>query len=194
MSSLNYCSLSKTNIKLDDYLNPNEVNQNLLTLLEKIPPVLDDFKRYYVFYYRNPENTEYQQIFSNLQNNIDSFGTKLFELLNSIDVNTDKLNEKLNCLNSMILNEKKKNATLKSRFGVIENKTNASSELIYDYKNMYEEGYLRNWGLVISILIVGFLVKNTYSNINGDMNSNLKNVATSIKNVGSNLYNNVRTK
>jgi len=36
--------------------------------------------------------------------------------------------------------------------------------MIYDYKDIYEKGYLRNWGLVISIILVIILTKKMYSN------------------------------
>ena len=153
--------------------------------MQQIPVVLDNFKTYFVFYHKNPENAEYQQIFSNLQNTIERFGSNLFELLNNVEVNIKKLNDSLICLNSMIFRERQINRRLKLRLGIIEDKSNASSELIYDYKNIYEEGYLRNWALIFSIIIIGVLIKNTYSN--GEMSPSVKNMTSNIYNTTNNF-------
>jgi len=89
--------------------------------------------------------------------------------------------------------EKRKNVVFKSRLGIIENTNNASSELIYDYKQIYDEEYLKNWALIISIIIAFISVKMMYSNVNGDMTSNVKNIASNISsnisNIGRNMYN-----
>ncbi len=46
--------------------------------------------------------------------------------------------------------------------GIAETENNAASELIDNYKEMYEEGYLRNWGLGISILFAGLVISKVY--------------------------------
>jgi hypothetical protein len=61
--------------------------------------------------------------------------------------------------------------------------------MIYDFNKMYEEGYLRNWGLVISILAVFLIIKNMSSNTTGDLQSNLKNMSEQAKTVGTDIYN-----
>ena len=180
-----FCNISERDIQLNNFLQPRRVREQLQTLLQQIPVVLDNFKTYFVFYHKNPENAEYQQIFSNLQNTIERFGSNLFELLNNVEVNIKKLNDSLICLNSMIFRERQINRRLKLRLGIIEDKSNASSELIYDYKNIYEEGYLRNWALIFSIIIIGVLIKNTYSN--GEMSPSVKNMTSNIYNTTNNF-------
>jgi len=153
---------------------------------------LEEYKKYYVFLHKNPEYPDYQQNFANAQANLTKIGSQFFETANQIDVNTDLLNKKLICLNAMIVKEKRQNVFLKKRLGIVENKSNASSELIYDYTQIYDEGYLRNWALIISIIIVGIAIKNIYGNANGDLTSNVKNIASNVTNIGNNMYNNVK--
>jgi hypothetical protein len=62
----------------------------------------------------------------------------------------------------MIQNEKKINRELKVKLGIVEHKNNAASEVIYDYKQIYESGYLRNWGLFLSIVVVGLTISKTF--------------------------------
>ena len=65
-------------------------------------------------------------------------------------------------LNGLIKIEKERNKELKKKLGIEENKNSAASELIMDYKNMYESGYLRNWALLLSIFLVGYTISKIY--------------------------------
>jgi hypothetical protein len=168
---------------------PDEMKEKLQTINEKAPYILAEFKSAFVLYNKNPEYPDYQQMFANIKANITNISSQLFTALNDAQMNTDELNKKMLCLNALIVQERNKNRILKQRNGIVEEKNNASSEQIYDYTRMYEEGYLRNWGLIISIIIIGFLVKNMYSNISGEMIPDVANVANNVKNMGSNFYN-----
>jgi hypothetical protein len=171
---------------------PDDFREKLQTIQEKTPYILEEFKNAYVLYNKNPEYPDYQQMFENTKSNIMNINSQLFTSLNDVQMNTDEINKKMFCLNDLINEEKNKNRILKNRNGIIEEKNNAASELIFDYKNIYEEGYLRNWGLIISIIILGFLIKNIYSNINGEMIPPAVNVSNNVKNIGSNLYVNTK--
>jgi hypothetical protein len=200
---LDYNEKCKEFIKDDTYLykiqKPEEIKniiqglQNKVsTLDEQMQFVLSEYKKYYVFLHKNPDYADYQQMFSNAQSNLTKIGSDFFELSNEIDANTDLLNKKLTCLNTTIVKEKKQNTLLKQRLKRIEEKDNTSSELIYDYRQTYNEGYLRNWALFISIIITFISIKVLYSNVNGDMTSNVKNITNNLSNMGSNMYNNMR--
>jgi len=179
--------------------DPAEFRSKLETLQSQLPGVLEDFKKYYVAYNKNPEYPDYQQMFANAKSNLTDIGSKLFDLLNDIQYDTDDLNQKILCLNAAIVQEKNKNRMLKKGLGIIEEKNNASTEMIDDYRTIYDEGYLRNWGLFLSIVIAFVAVKNMYA-INGDMATNLKNMSQNVSNMGNNLknigtdaYNNVKS-
>ena len=51
-----------------------------------------------------------------------------------------------------------------SKLGIVEHKNNATTELISDYKQMYEYGYLRNWGLFFSIVLAGYTISKVFTN------------------------------
>ena len=59
-------------------------------------------------------------------------------------------------------NEKEKNIELKKKLGIVEDQNNASSEMINDYKNIYDKKYLRNWALILSCLICFAAINSTY--------------------------------
>ena len=196
MSEIQCTEFLKNDNMLSNLKKPNDFTDRLKTTTEKTGPILKDFSPAYVAVNTYPETQDYQQTFANVQSNITQNRSDLFTISNNVQSATDIINTQLLCLNKMITEEKDKNQTLKRRLGLVEEKSNASSELIDDYRNIYEEGYLRNWGLVLSVMIIFFAVKNMYGNINGDMNSSVRNMGSSVynnaRNMGSNMYNNAR--
>jgi hypothetical protein len=46
---------------------PSEFTNKLGTLQNQLPAILQDFQKYYVFYTKNPEYPEYQQMFQNIK-------------------------------------------------------------------------------------------------------------------------------
>lgn len=144
----------------DNFKTPRVFKEKLQTLNQQLPAILDDFKKYYVFFNKNPEYPEYQNLFENIKGNLNKISSDLFILSNDIESSTNEINKKLFALNVLIQTEKERNLQLKLKLGIVEHKNNASTELISDYKNMYSEEYLRNWALFVSILItVGVISK-----------------------------------
>jgi len=139
----------------DNFKTPGIFKEKLQTLNKQLPAILADFKKYYVFFNKNPEYPEYQTSFENIKGNMTKLSSDLFMLSNDVQASTDELNKKLFALNVLIQKEKERNHELKASLGIVEHKNSAATELIYDYKNMYSEEYLRNWALFISILIIG---------------------------------------
>ena len=141
---------------------PIQFKERILTLQSQLPSILKDYQKYYVFYYKNPESQEYHQMFENIQKNLNTINSELFVISNEVDSNTNLMNNQLFELDVAIQQEKKSNFKLKSSLGIVENKYNASNELITNYKEIYNSKYLRNWGLFLSILIIGIIVINIY--------------------------------
>jgi hypothetical protein len=139
----------------ENFKTPGIFKEKLQTLNQQLPAILADFKKYYVFFNKNPEYPEYQTSFENIKSNMTKLSSDLFMLSNDVQSSTNELNKKLFALNVLIKEEKKRNHELKVSLGIVEHKNNAATELIYDYKNIYSEEYLRNWALFISILIIG---------------------------------------
>ena len=146
----------------NNFKTPGIFKEKLQTLNNQLPAILDDFKKYYVFFNKNPEYPEYQTSFENIKGNMTKLSSDLFMLSNDVQSSTNELNKKLFALNVLIQEEKERNRDLKLSLGIVEHKNNAATELISDYKNIYSEEYLRNWALFISILIIG----NAISKIN----------------------------
>jgi hypothetical protein len=147
---------------IDKLPKPEQFINNLDTLKQKIGPILEDFKKYYVFYNKNPEYPEYQSMFETVKSQMTQVCSDLFVLENTVLTNTDQINKALIELNLLIKEEKKRNRELKRKLGIAETENNAAMEMIDNYKEMYDSGYLRNWGLGISILFAITVISKVY--------------------------------
>ena len=143
---------------IDDLTKPEVFLSQINTLKEKLPSILDDFKKYYVFYNKNPEYSEYQQMFENIKSNLQKINSELFMTSNNIEKDTETINDRLQKINELIAKEKMKNRQLKRRLGIVEKKYNGSDELISDYKEIYNLDYLTNFSLFYGIVLLGVML------------------------------------
>jgi hypothetical protein len=150
------------NIDLSNYKSQDQFRESLQTLQQQLPAILEDFKKYYVFYNKNPEYDDYRQMFENIKANLNKINSDLFVLSNEVSSNTDDLNTRLFELDALIEQEKQKNIELKQKLGIVENKTAVADEMITNFREIYESKYLRNWGLFGCIIVGGLIIKNIY--------------------------------
>ena len=135
-------------------------------LEDQLPSILDDFQKYYVFYNKNPEYDEYQKMFDNIKSNLHTINSNLFSVMNDVDSATESVNKKLAALNVLIRREKLKNTLLKRRLGIAEDKYNGSDEMISNYKEMYEVKYLRNWSMLLGVVVLSIAMGKTFKSRN----------------------------
>lgn len=136
----------------------------LETLKAQLPPMLVDFQKYYVLYNQNATNDVNGQMLESIKGNITKLSNELFTLSNTLQLDVDKINEQMEQLNTLIISEKERNRILKLKLGIVENKNNASNEMISNYKQHYDYGYLRNCGLFLSIIVAGVTISKVFKN------------------------------
>lgn len=149
---------------VDNFDNPNQFMQQLNTLSEKLPSILEDFKKYYVFYNKNPEYYEYKSHFDMIKNSLNSINSDMHSLSSNIQKDIDDMNDILISLNSSINQLKTENSDINNKLKGVEVKYNAANEMILNYKTIYDYNYLRNWGLLLSIIIAAYSVSYIYKN------------------------------
>ena len=88
---------------------PSQFTNKLETLQNQLPAILQDFQKYYIFYTKNPEYPEYQQMFQNIKGNLNTINSDLFTLSNSVQSSTDVLNTSLIELYDLIKAEQETN-------------------------------------------------------------------------------------
>ena len=149
--------------RVNNYENPEKFSQKLESLKQQLPHILDDYNKYSVLYNKNPDYNEYQQSFNRIQGNLNQLNSELFMLSNNVQSETDNINKYLNQINTLISIEKTTRTDLKKQLGNIESENNATTEMIINYKEMYNNDYLRNWGLLLSIVLAGYAISKVYS-------------------------------
>lgn len=146
----------------DDLTKPEEFISQINTLKEKLPSILEDFRKYYIFYNKNPEYDEYQQFFENIKSNLQKINSELFMTSNNIEKGTEIINSRLQKIDMLIAKEKIKNKQLKRRLGIIEKKYDGSDELISDYKEIYNLDYLNNFALLFGVILLGIVLSKKF--------------------------------
>jgi chromosome segregation ATPase len=137
----------------DNFTEPEKLYEQLNVLNGSVGLLLNEFKKAFVLSRMYPENQEVQQQFSNMENQMNTIRSKMFTTLNEVEVNIDELNKELLKLNVEIKKERRQNVVLKKKLGMLENESNAASEMINDYNLIYDQRYLRNWALGLSALL-----------------------------------------
>lgn len=137
----------------DNFETPEQYIEKLNQLNGSVNLILDEFKKIYVVSKMNPDIQEYQQQYANIISNINQIQSSLFTISNNVQANIDDISQKLKSLNLLIEKEKTTNKTLKKKLGIIEHNNNAATEMIYNYKQIYNMNYLRNWALFLSTVL-----------------------------------------
>jgi len=147
---------------VDNFMKTDQFKEKINQLDSGINLLLEEFKKLYVITKMNPNNEEYQTQYQNIINSLASILSKLFFISNDVQVNIDNINKKLFEFDALIKKERENNRELKIKIGIVENKTYAASEMISDYRDIYDERYLRNWSLFLSSIICLFTISIIY--------------------------------
>jgi hypothetical protein len=119
---------------------------------------LDDFKKYYVYYNKNPEVDEFQSYYANSKGQLQSMSKELFMTTNNIDKNIENLDNEMSEISVKLSNEKKLNKELSALLTNLKNTQDGSEILIDDSKKEYNIQYYANIEIFIGILIIGGLL------------------------------------
>lgn len=130
---------------------------------QQLPSILDDFKSYFVLYNKTPNYPEYENMFNNIKRNLNNLSASLFIVSNNVEADIDNINKTFKELDVLIAKERRKNRELKRKLGIIESEVISSKEMIDDYNEMYDDDYLRNWGLFLSTVVVGVSISKLFT-------------------------------
>ena len=136
----------------------NQFNEKINTIKSQFFSALDDFKKYYVYYNKNPEVNEFQNYYVNSKSQLQSMSRDLFLTTTNIDKNIENLDNKMVSISEQLDDEKKLNKEMMKLIANLENTQNGSEILIDDSKTKYNEQYLKNWEIFIGIILVSILI------------------------------------
>ena len=137
-------------------MNPhaNKFNEKITTIKDSFFSALDDFKKYYVYYHKNPEVTEFQNYYANSKGQLQTMSKDLFLTTNNIDRHIEILDEEMKDVAVKLEEEKKLNDEMTRIFTNLQNTKNGSDILIDDSKEEYNKQYYANWEMIIGIFVV----------------------------------------
>ena len=133
---------------------PAKQNEEKINIIKtQFFSALDDFKKYYVYFNKNPEVNEFQNYYANSKSQLQSMTRDLFLLTNSIDKSIENLDSQMQLVSLKLEDEKKLNIELTKLFNDLNNTKEGSEVLINDSKEEYNQQYYNNWEMVLGIFI-----------------------------------------
>ena len=133
-----------------------EFHEKIKTLRMQFFSALDDFKKYYVYYHKNPEVSEFQNFFMSSKSNLQSLNNELYMLTNGIQSNIEKLSEKITTLQGKLKNEKVLYNTLDKLSSNIN--TKGSAIMKNDQKTLYNQQYFMNVEMIVGVFLSGSIL------------------------------------
>ena len=92
-------------------MGPN-YNEKLDNLNSQFYNVLDDFKKYYVFFNKNPDYNDYVVAYANAKSQLQQINSEIFKIINELEKSSNDLNIATKDIDTKIAEEKKKSRQL----------------------------------------------------------------------------------
>ena len=144
------------------YPPPTVFSQKLVEIAKKLPAVYESFEKSFILHFKDPNNNEYKQIYESDRRNLDGIVNDEFLLENDVMNNIQHLNRNLEKLYVAIEILKKENKLLMKKAVQLNKTVNTSDEMFDNFKEFYEIQYLRNWAVILAIIIVVFTISKVF--------------------------------
>jgi hypothetical protein len=143
-------------------MNPqaNKFDEKIKGIKNSFFSALDDFKKYYVFYNKNPEVDEYQNFFATSKGQLQELNSEIFVVTNNIQKHIKELNAEMAAISNKLKDEKDLSSELLLLINNIQTTEDGSAIIIDDVKEEYNRQYYKNLELFIGIIVfTGITVK-----------------------------------
>jgi len=132
--------------------------EKITNLSQQFSSILDDFKKYYVFYNKNPEVNEYANFYLNSKTQLQNVNKEIFLTTNSIESNIQKMNIRVVDVNGKLENEKELNGELSKLINNLKNSKNGAATMLDDNLLTYNNQYNMNIEIFTGISIICVLL------------------------------------
>jgi hypothetical protein len=138
----------------------NVFDEKIKNITKSFFSALDDFKKYYVYYNKNPEVNEFQNYFANSKGQLQGLNSDIFLATNNIQQKIKDLDSEMHVTTTKLDDEKELNDNLLMLVNRIKTTQDGSAIMIEDAKDEYNIQYYKNWELFMgSIILMGVSVK-----------------------------------
>jgi len=124
--------------------------------------VLDDYKKYYVFYHAHPEVNDYQNYYLQSKNQLTNLVKELFEISKTIHIKIGELSDETSDTYNSLKEERTHYEKLSKKVSNLTGTKNGSEMLIDDFKEKYNQQFYSNMELFLGCLLVGYAMKYTF--------------------------------
>lgn len=131
-----------------------QFHEKIHTIRTQFFSALDDFKKYYVYYNKNPEVNEFQNYYVNSKGQLQNMSRDLFLTTNNINKNIDTLDEQMSSISVKLDDEKRLNKEMMELIAKLENTQNGSEVLIDDSKERYNQQWVSNIEILLCIIFI----------------------------------------
>ena len=139
-----------------------QFDEKINTIQMQFFSVLGDFRKYYVFYNKNPEVSEFENYYANSKGQLQTLSSNLFSTTNNIDKIIEELNKEMSLVSLRLEKAKKLNAELTQKLENLENTQNGSEIMLDDSKDAYTIQYYKNWQMFIGVIGLTVLILKIY--------------------------------
>lgn len=143
-------------------MSESTYNEQLESLNSQFYSLLDDFKKYYIFSNKNPEYQDYANAYARVKSDIQNINSKVFKISADAESALTKLIDDATNINDKIDSEKKTQIKLKLNLGLIKPNTNSANLMIMNYKEIYNEQYIKNITIFLGIFLLIYTILNVY--------------------------------
>ncbi len=120
---------------------------------------LDDFKKYYVYYNKNPEVQEYNKNFTDSKEQLQTLSSDIFQITNTIQRKIEEKSKSMSGIEMKLQRQKALSQEQEKTINNLKSVQAGSSVMIDDSKTDYIFNYYKNLEIFIGILILlGLLV------------------------------------
>lgn len=144
----------------------NPFDEKIETIKSQFFSALDDFKKYYVYFNKNPEVNEFQNYYADSKGHLQTLSSDLFVTTNNISKKIEMLDEQMKTTSTKLEEEKKLNIELVKLMKNLINTKNGSEVLIDNSKEEYNNQYYYNVELIIGVLITSGLLYYLFKPVN----------------------------
>jgi hypothetical protein len=139
------------------------IQERIEAIKSTFKSVLDDYKKYYVFYHAHPEVNEYQNYYLQSKTQLNNLAKELFDISKTIHIKIDELSDETSDVYNNLKEERFNYDELSTKVNSLTGTKSGSEILINDFKEKYNEQFYNNVEIFLGVLLVGLAMKYTFS-------------------------------
>jgi len=137
-------------------------NEKLDALNSQFAAVLDDFKKFFIFYYKNPDYADYKTSYNQAKSTIQGINSQLFQIVSEVEAALSAMAEDTTKINNGITEEKDTQDKLNSNLASIKSTNRSSNTMIQNYKDGYKDQFAKNIIMFLAIFLSLYVIFKVY--------------------------------